>query len=260
MKRDAQLGDGFAAPSQPSRHASDETTTREHVSRLIGQFGPITVAELAERLNITTAAVRRHLDAMLAEDLLQTRDAPGQGRRGRGRPAKAYVLSRDGHRSMPAGYDRLAGQAMGFLAHSLGEDGVRLFAQARSEELTARLRPAVDRAGNDPSARAIALAEALRAEGFAATARPVAEGTPAEAIQLCQGHCPVHTVATQFPQLCEAETEAFAELVGVDVRRLATLAGGDHVCTTHIPIGRIARDTNQRDTNHNEQPTSRRSS
>jgi predicted ArsR family transcriptional regulator len=42
-------------------------------------------------------------------------------------------------------------------------------------------------------------------------------------------------VAAEFPQLCEAETEAFSRLLGVHVQRLATLAHGDHVCTTHVP-------------------------
>ena len=50
------------------------------------------------------------------------------------------------------------------------------------------------------------------------------------------GHCPVRDVAGKFHELCEAETQAFSRLLGVPVQRLATLAGGDHVCTTHVPI------------------------
>jgi hypothetical protein len=46
----------------------------------------------------------------------------------------------------------------------------------------------------------------------------------------------VQHVAERFPQLCEAETAAFSELLGVHVQRLATLAGGAHVCTTHVPL------------------------
>ena len=42
-------------------------------------------------------------------------------------------------------------------------------------------------------------------------------------------------VAAEFPQLCEAETRAFARLLGTHVQRLATIAHGDGVCTTHIP-------------------------
>jgi hypothetical protein len=52
--------------------------------------------------------------------------------------------------------------------------------------------------------------------------------------QLCQHHCPVAHVAAEYPQLCEAETEAFGRLLGLPVQRLATIAHGDGVCTTHI--------------------------
>lgn len=42
-------------------------------------------------------------------------------------------------------------------------------------------------------------------------------------------------MAEQFPQLCEAETEMFSQLLGTHVQRLATIAHGDGVCTTFIP-------------------------
>ena len=41
-------------------------------------------------------------------------------------------------------------------------------------------------------------------------------------------------MAAEFPQLCEAETEAFGRLLGTPVRRLATIAHGDGICTTHV--------------------------
>ena len=82
-----------------------------------------------------------------------------------------------------------------------------------------------------------ALAAALAADGYAASARPVPAG---RAVQLCQGHCPVQDVAAQFPELCEAETQMFARVLGVHVQRLSTLASGGHVCTTHVPVGLVA--------------------
>ena len=42
-------------------------------------------------------------------------------------------------------------------------------------------------------------------------------------------------VAERFPELCEVETDAFSRLLGVHVQRLATIAHGDGICTTHIP-------------------------
>jgi hypothetical protein len=85
------------------------------------------------------------------------------------------------------------------------------------------------------------LVEALSEDGFAATARPVGSSGGLTGVQLCQGHCPVQHVAEEFPQFCEAETDAFSRLLGVHVQRLATLAGGHHVCTTFIPTGGLAR-------------------
>ena len=64
----------------------------------------------------------------------------------------------------------------------------------------------------------------------AATVRDVPVGE-----QLCQQHCPVAHVAHEFPQLCEAETEAISLVLGRHVQRLATIAHGDGVCTTCIP-------------------------
>ena len=71
---------------------------------------------------------------------------------------------------------------------------------------------------------------AMRDAGYAATVRSAPIGE-----QLCQQHCPVAHVAHEFPQLCEAETAVIGRLVGTHVQRLATIAHGDGVCTTHIP-------------------------
>jgi len=92
-------------------------------------------------------------------------------------------------------------------------------------------------AGRSTADRAEALATALTREGYAASARSITLGGMAGE-QLCQHHCPVAHVAAEFPQLCEVETAAFAELLGTHVQRLATIARGDAACTTHVPLGR----------------------
>ena len=213
--------------------------TRARVSRLVGQEGPITAACLAERLGLSTAAVRRHLDAMLADGVVEPREV-GVRNRGRGRPARAFVLTDSGHSALATSYDDLAVQALQFLRDEHGQGAVEQFARGRFEALERRLAPVLDEAGDSPAERAEALAAALTGEGYAASSRPVgaggAAGTHQLAVQLCQGHCPVQHVAERFPELCEAETAVFARLLGVDVRRLATLAQGAHVCTTHIPL------------------------
>ncbi len=232
---------GTTAASHPEVEA--DRSTRERVCREVLERGPVTASQLAGVLGLTPAAVRRHLDVLLAEGLATTWGADESGRRGRGRPARRFILTDAGHAAMATAYDDLAAAALQFLADVAGEDAVRRFASTRAGQLAARYGPSVDAAGADPQDRAEALARALSVDGYAATTRPLPAASPvgrsrAEEVsgsQLCQGHCPVQHVAARFPQLCEAETQAFSQLLGVHVQRLATLAHGAHVCTTHVP-------------------------
>jgi predicted ArsR family transcriptional regulator len=211
------------------------------VARLVLEDGPVSASAVAELLGLTPAAVRRHLDGLVADGLAEARDPRPTATRGRGRPARVYVLTDAGHASMTTAYDDLATSAMEFLAEQLGPEAVEEFAARRVADLEHRYLPVVEAAGAETDQRAQALADALARDGYAASARPVGapETAGAEGIQLCQGHCPVQHVATRFPQLCEAETEVFSRLLGVHVQRLATLASGAHVCTTHVPTSGI---------------------
>jgi predicted ArsR family transcriptional regulator len=218
-----------------------DDSTRDRVARAVSELGPVTTSDLADRLGLTSAAVRRHLDNLEADQLVRTLEVAPVGRRGRGRPARAYVLTDAGQSAMSSAYDDLAASALRFLADEVGPDAVERFAESRVRELEARYAPMVDAAGSDMAARTDALATALSLDGYAASARPMGAG----GTQLCQGHCPVQHVAAAFPQLCEAETEVFARLLGVHVQRLATLAHGEHVCTTYVPTS--ARPTAGKD-------------
>ncbi|HJQ47682.1 MAG TPA: metalloregulator ArsR/SmtB family transcription factor [Amycolatopsis sp.] len=226
MKNDGALPTpGFTVPTQ----LSTEGRTRHEVARLLLEDGPMTAVVVADRLGISPTAVRRHLDALLADGEATTRDAPRRGPRGRGRPAKLFLLTEAGRARFGHAYDDLAVSAIRFLAEHAGEDAVRAFAERRVASLVEPHRVAVTEPAQ-PAGRAEALAAALTREGYAASTRHVGSGE-----QLCQHHCPVAHVAAEFPQLCEAETEAFAKLLGTHVQRLATIARGDAACTTHVP-------------------------
>ncbi|HLR94478.1 MAG TPA: metalloregulator ArsR/SmtB family transcription factor [Jiangellaceae bacterium] len=230
-ERDAQ-GVGVSLSDTPAR-------TRERVARSILENGPSTAAALAQRLDLTPAAVRRHLDALASDGMIEGQRERVYGHRGRGRPAKVFALTGTGRDAFEQAYDDLAVGALRFLADIGGESLVEAFARQRVVDLEERYRPVVEAAA--PQHRTAALAEVLSSDGYAASAQssPVIDGE-----QLCQHHCPVAHVAEQFPQLCEAETEVFARLLGTHVQRIATIAHGDGVCTTHVPRGQTSPDTN----------------
>ncbi|MFJ4008884.1 helix-turn-helix transcriptional regulator [Streptomyces sp. NPDC090026] len=216
-------------------HATGERSTRNRVARSILDHGPSTVADLAGRLGLTQAAVRRHLDALASENVVEPREQRVYGARTRGRPAKVFALTDCGRDAFDQSYDTLAVDALGWIERSAGggaagEAAVAAFARDRIEAQGESYRAAVEAAA--PEERAEALARALSADGYAATARSAPVGE-----QLCQHHCPVAHAAEKYPQLCEAETEFFSRLLGTHVQRLATIAHGDGVCTTFIPRG-----------------------
>ena len=217
---------GTAAPVLGS-----ERSTRGRIARLILENGPATAAGLSDRLGLTPAAIRRHLDNLLADGMIETRIARPYGTRGRGRPARLFAITDAGRSAFEHAYDDLATSALRFIAETAGPQAVTLFAQRQISELERRYRPAVESAGAD--GRVQALAEALSADGYAACASD-APGVAGGGEQLCQHHCPVAHVAEQYPEICEAETEAFGRLLGTPVQRLATIAHGDGICTTHV--------------------------
>jgi predicted ArsR family transcriptional regulator len=215
-------------------NAVTERGRRGQVARLILELGPSTAATLGGRLGLTPAAIRRHLDNLIAEGMIETRTARVYGNRGRGRPAKLFVITDAGRSAFEHAYDDLATGALRFIEQTSGPQAVAEFARQQVSELERRYAPVVSR-GELPR-RVQALAEALSADGYAASAGPAPAigGTAGGGAQICQHHCPVAHVAAEFPQLCEAETEAFGRLLGTPVQRLATIAHGDGICTTHV--------------------------
>jgi predicted ArsR family transcriptional regulator len=210
--------------------AGVDVRTRDRVARLLLEAGPSTAGSLSERLGLSPAAIRRHLDAMLAAGTIKNGSARGHPRRGRGRPARLYELTDAGHAAGPTAYEDLAASALGFLADVAGPAMIAEFAASRASDLERRVRASV--AGGDSARRPDAVAAAMSAAGYTASVSELPTGT-----QICQHHCPVQHVAERFPELCDAETAAIARLLGTHVQRLATIAHGDGVCTTHIPSG-----------------------
>ena len=206
-----------------------DAPTRERVVRSILENGPSSAADLAARLDLTAAAVRRHLDHLAENGTVEARERRVYGARGRGRPAKVFALTETGRDAFDQQYDDLASAALRYLSETAGDEAVMEFARRRVafiERDCARVL-----AEQPDLSPAQALAQVLTAGGYAASIREL----PVVGDQLCQQHCPVSHVAHEFPQLCEAETEAIGRVLGTHVQRLATIAHGDGVCTTCIP-------------------------
>ncbi|MDR0945788.1 MAG: winged helix-turn-helix transcriptional regulator [Bifidobacteriaceae bacterium] len=212
------------------------TGTRGQILSLIVSDGPISAQDIAARLDLAAAGIRRHLSGLLQEGLIEAYQLPG-AERGRGRPARHFVAAREAQGRIGQTAGGIAVEAIEYVAELGGPAAVREFADRRADGIEQRYQAQVSRGGPDAARRARALVEAMARDGYAATLRPGPGGTT---LQICQGHCPIHEVAARFPELCEAETAAISRLLGRHVLRLATLADGEHVCTTCVPLALAA--------------------
>ncbi|WP_396902516.1 helix-turn-helix transcriptional regulator [Mycolicibacterium sp.] len=222
--------------------ASDGHTRRAIIHLLLE--GPITAGQIGDRLGISAAGVRRHLDALIEAGDAQASAAAAWQHSGRGRPAKRYRLTSAGRAKLGHTYDDLAVAAIRQLREIGGKDAVRTFARRRMDTILA----GVTEGSGGVADTAERVADALTRAGYATTTNPV-DG-PIHGVQICQHHCPVSHVAEEFPELCETESEAFAEILGTHVQRLATIVNGDCACTTHVPLdadgpARTAAETSQ---------------
>jgi predicted ArsR family transcriptional regulator len=205
---------------------SEDIRTRDVVARSILENGPSTAAALSEKLGFTPAGIRRHLDALVSDGVLEAREPHSALIRGRGRPSKVFVMTDSGREKFEHSYDDLAVAALKFMSAQLGEQSIKAFADSRADDIIKKASLSMSK----PSHKSEGLATFLSDQGYAASVEVKSHGE-----EICQHHCPIAHVAAEFPQLCEAETRAFSELLGTHVQRLATIAHGDGVCTTFIP-------------------------
>jgi predicted ArsR family transcriptional regulator len=213
------------------------STSDGHTRRAIVQLlleGPTTAGDVGDRLGLSAAGVRRHLDALVEAGDAESHAAATWQHHGRGRPAKRFRLTAAGRAKLDHAYDDLAVAAMRQLREIGGDDAIRTFARRRIDTILSGVQDAAAGAGADVATAADRVAEALSAAGYATTTTRVTG--PIDGVQICQHHCPVSHVAEEFPELCEAERQAFAEILGTHVQRLATIVNGDCACTTHVPL------------------------
>ncbi len=204
----------------------EDIRTRDAIARSILENGPSTASTLSKRLALTPAGIRRHLDLLVADGILEARDPRVGSTRGRGRPSKVFLMTDEGRSQFEHTYDDLAVAALKFMAAHSGDHLVTAFAESRAEDIERKAAPFLAKR----TKKIDALASFLTEQGYAASVEKRGTGE-----EICQHHCPIAHVAAQYPQLCEAETQAFSRLLGTHVQRLATIAHGDGVCTTYIP-------------------------
>lgn len=208
-----------------------EPSTRTEIITLLRTAGPLTVAELGERLGITHVAVRRHLTALERDNLVTSR----LERQPMGRPTRVYSLTEQAEDLFPKKYGALSLEILDYLAevgsdHSLVEG----FFARRGQDMIRRFGPHVV-AGRDLKERVALLTEVQTANGYLADWE---EGAESGVLLLKEFNCPVHSVSRKYPHACHHELEFFKTVLRTArVERVECIAQGGSSCRYRIREG-----------------------
>ncbi|CAI8812373.1 MULTISPECIES: helix-turn-helix transcriptional regulator [Bacillus] len=201
-------------------------TTKEEIVQLLKINGEQTVASLAESLEITEMAVRRHLSKLEKEEIIQSKMV----RQHVGRPTYLYGLSQKGEDSFPKDYKQFALEVLEDLESIGDETLVNAILKARTNRMEEQLQKRMSSQDNVlQKLREVAAIQ--EKNGYMVQVKQ--EGENSYILQ--KQNCPLKAVAEKYPQLCLEEENMYKRLFSdKNVKVLSNMCNGDCHCSYHI--------------------------
>ena len=215
---------------QTPQKSATAVRTRRALVHLLKQEGPLEAQELAARLHVSAMAVRQHLYALQAEQLVTYHEIP----RPRGRPAKRWQLTPAADRLFPEAYAELTLSLLTSITEAFGKAGLERLLALRSQQQVEAYR--VQLQGYDTLPQRLAALAAIRTdEGYMAAVQPQADGS----FLLLEKHCPICAAAVACTGLCGKELEVFQAVLGADVmiERTEHIVAGAARCAYRVSAG-----------------------
>ncbi|HLB23603.1 MAG TPA: ArsR family transcriptional regulator [Dehalococcoidia bacterium] len=194
------------------------SSTRDQIRERLAR-GEATVSEIADALGMNHANIRRHLEVMRGEDLVDIRIQ----RHEVGRPAYVYRLS-ERALDQNAQYPRLVNRLVKRLAALPDAEPVleQVF-DGVADEIAGAYRPMVT--GATVEERVAETSLALKEEGIVDHWRKDADG-----FHLMNTNCPYRKAAEVTDAPCHADHKVVQLLVGAPVEQVSRIVDGKHMC------------------------------
>ncbi len=163
----------------------------------------MTVSSIARELSITEMAVRRHLNTLERDHVVETT----LYRQAMGRPTNVYQLSAGGQELFPRNYQELTIDLLRTIQEDEGLVRIQTLFTKRKEKL--RLRYEKRMFLKDFESRVYELEKIQNELGYMAEVTRDDEGN----FIFKEYNCPIAAVAKEFPVVCESEINLFKDLL-----------------------------------------------
>ncbi len=189
--------------------------------------GPMSASTLAAHLDISTVAVRQHLNRLHADRLTDYRESWS----GVGRPARIWALTSRGNGEFPDNHLDLSEALLRGVRKVFGASGLRKLVTAYRRETTERYRSFIE-AGSSTEDRLAVLVDQRTADGFMAEWHREED----DSLLFIENHCSIAAAARTCNELCTAELFMFQNILGrkVKVERFEHLLSGSDRCCYRI--------------------------
>lgn len=193
---------------------------------LIKTRGPLSAAELAGELGITTEGARLQLVKLAEEGLLQFESIS----KGVGRPMQIWSLTPLGNARFPDSHTELTVDIIQTIKTVLGPEALANVIKAREKNQQDKYNTALEGVTGIEN-RLTAFAAIRTGEGYLAEWRK--EG---DVFLFIENHCPICCAAATCDNICTSEMNTFISVIGeeVQVTRLDHIINGARRCVYKI--------------------------
>lgn len=201
--------------------------TRRSLLEMLKVRGELSSLEMAEKIGISSMAVRQHMQELEASGDVTAIDRP----RGKGRPTKFWSLTAKANRHFPDKHRDLILDLLGSVENVLGEEALNKLLDERGREQAHYYSSRIGGKGS-LAIRVQKLADLRSEEGYMAEVIEDSENT----IQLIENHCPICDAASVCQGLCSREKRVFEKVLGpgCQVERVEHLLSGGRRCAYRI--------------------------
>lgn len=200
---------------------SSNRSTKDRILNLIKKETTMTVNGLGERLGITHMAVRKHLNTLEKDQLIDVQ----LEKQPMGRPLQVYSLSEKGERLFPKNYEGITVEFLHDIKDIYGEESIQQLFKKREKRLTEEYTTLVQNKSNNDKMQEIIKIQ--NEKGYMADISVIDERT----YELTEYNCPILAVANEFKRACQCETQMFKNVLDAEqVKRISCKTEGNNHC------------------------------